>query len=224
MRMPPKGNPTPTINATAVNTISSAATTGTITTINVPGPGQTGTLSAQQPNTITSTWTSTNLSDIIDRADDMENAVQIDITEIDKDSTETATRMVRDMEGLYYDDEWLATHPRIKKRIDIELESLRSLIKLRKSNEQAHDAILNGISSNNTNASLYRSLAEIQRTSLAVTKQINETVHELEDILQQYQMATDAPVMQEMQQEEDDISMHRGSKSFIKEQIKKSDE
>lgn len=223
--MPPKGNPTPTINATAVNTISSAATTGTITTINAPGPGQTGTLSAQQPNnTITSTWTSTNISDIIDMADDMENAVQIDITEIDKDSTETATRMVRDMEGLYYDDEWLATHPRIKKRIDIELESLRSLIKLRKSNEQAHDAILNGISSNNTNASLYRSLAEIQRTSLAVTKQINETVHELEDILQQYQMATDAPVMQEMQQEEDDISMHRGSKSFIKEQIKKSDE
>lgn len=181
-------------------------------------------ISVSQPNpwsnTITTSATSFDIDDM-----NLENAVQIDIPEIDKDSTETAERMVHDMEGLYYDEEWIQSHPRIKKRIDIELESLRSLIKLRKANEQAHDAILNGISNNNDNASLYRALGEIQRTSLSITKQINDTVIGLDEILKQYQL-DDMPEVQTRAggDEEEDLSMHRGSKSFIKEQIKKSED
>ena len=176
-------------------------------------------------NTLTATPYITT-TDIIADDMDLENAVTIDILEIDKDSTETAERIMRDMEGMYFNDEWLASHPRIKKRIDIELESLRSLIKLRKANEQAHDAILNGISAENSNASLYRALGEIQRTSLSITKQIDETVTKLEDMLQQYQMATEDGPMQinEDEEETEDTSpTHRGSKSFIKEQIKRSE-
>lgn len=181
-------------------------------------------ISASQPNPWSNTiTTSASTFDIDDM--NLENAVQIDIPEIDKDSTETAERMVHDMEGLYYDEEWIRNHPRIKKRIDIELESLRSLIKLRKANEQAHDAILNGISNNNDNASLYRALGEIQRTSLSITKQINDTVIGLDEILKQYQL-DDMPEIQTRSSgdEEEDLPMHRGSKSFIKEQIKKSED
>lgn len=211
-----------TIDLTAVNTelIDSTQLLQAIST-----SGNTLTTSAASTiNTINTGWTTTNIA--VDDMD-LENAVTIDIPELDKDSTETAERIVKDMEGLYYDDEWLESHPRIKKRIDIELESLRSLIKLRKANEQAHDAILNGISSENSNASLYRALGEIQRTSLSITKQIDETVTKLEDMLQQYQMAVeDGPV--QINEDEDDIEdtspTHRGSKSFIKEQIKRSED
>lgn len=176
-------------------------------------------------NTVGTITNNTTFPDLIDGMN-LENVVTIDIPELDKDSTETAEHIIKDMEGMYYDDEWLASHPRIKKRIDIELESLRSLIKLRKANEQAHDAILNGISAENSNASLYRALGEIQRTSLSITKQIDETVTKLEDMLQQYQMATeDGPIqINENEEEMEETSpTHRGSKSFIKEQIKRSE-
>ena len=211
-----------TIDLTAVNTGDSQLIDSSQLLQAISTSGNTLTTSAA--STINTGWTTTNIA-----VDDMalENAVTIDIPELDKDSTETAERIVKDMEGLYYDDEWLESHPRIKKRIDIELESLRSLIKLRKANEQAHDAILNGISSENSNASLYRALGEIQRTSLSITKQIDETVTKLEDMLQQYQMAVeDGPV--QINEDEDDIEdtspTHRGSKSFIKEQIKRSED
>lgn len=179
----------------------------------------------------TTTLSNSALTDLIDTGADMnlENAVIIDIPELDKDSTETAERIIKDMEGMYYDDEWLASHPRIKKRIDIELESLRSMIKLRKANEQAHDAILNGISSENSNASLYRALGEIQRTSLSITKQIDEAVSKLEGMLQQYQLDVDDnrvgfTLNKGEEENEDNSPTHRGSKSFIKEQIKRSEQ
>ena len=159
------------------------------------------------------------IDDIIDDLP-LETAVIIDVLEIDKDSTSTAERIIKDMEGLYYDDTWLATHSKIKKRIDIELESLRSMIKFRKANEQAHDALLNSISAENSNTSLYRALSEIQRTALSITKQIDESVTKLEDILQRYQERDDSVQINEV---EEISPTHRGSKSFIKEQIKRSE-
>ena len=169
-------------------------------------------------NTIT---TSASTFDVGDS--DTENNVQIDIPDLDKTSNEEAARIIRDMTDLYHDEKWIGEHPRIKKRIDIELETLRGLIKMRRADEQAHDALLNGISSNNTNASLYRSLAEIQKSSLAVTRQINETVNTLDNILKQYQLDI-SHQEDNAETEEEDMTMHRGSKSFIKEQIKKSED
>ena len=153
---------------------------------------------------------------------DLEQAVQIDIPELDRMSNKDANTIVSGIADLYYNPEWIKAHPQVKRRIDIELETLRGLIKMRRADEQAQDAILNGISSNNTNASLYRSLAEIQRASLAVTKQIDDTIEILDRILKGYQLEIPFGAKNEETDEPDDTQppIHRGSKAFIEEQIK----
>jgi hypothetical protein len=159
---------------------------------------------------------------------ELESAVQIDICNIDKNAVADAEAYIKYITELYYDKTWIKKHPEVKRRLDIELENLRNLIKMRRSDEQAHDALLNGISSNNTNASLYRALAEIQRASLAVTKQIAETIEKLDNILKGYQLELpvgvdavddDSPPTQEENQQ-----MYRGSRAFIMQQIEKSEE
>ena len=153
----------------------------------------------------------------------LEDAIQIDITELDEFATKDAARIVSDIIELYYNEEWIKKHPQIKRRLDIELETLRGLLKMRIADEKAHDALLNGISSSNTNASLYRALAEIQKTSLAITKQINDTVTALDNILKGYQMELpfDSPDEESPQQETDGLT--RGSKAFIEGQIKRQE-
>lgn len=180
-------------------------------------------ITVSQPNPRTNSITAPSATSFDLSDPNTENNVQIDIPDLDKTSNEEAARIIRDMTDLYHDEKWIGEHPRIKKRIDIELETLRGLIKMRRADEQAHDALLNGISSNNTNASLYRSLAEIQKSSLAVTRQINETVSTLDNILKQYQLDI-SHQESSAEAEEEDMVMHRGSKSFIKEQIKKSED
>lgn len=155
---------------------------------------------------------------------ELENAVQIDIDELDEIASKDAGKIVQGVTELYYDKDWMSKHPQVRHRIEIELETLRGLIKMRKADEKAHDALLNGISSNNTNASLYRALGEIQRTSLAVTKQINETVQALNNLIKGYQLELQFTKDDPDEQPQDENTIYRGSKSFIADQIKKSDE
>lgn len=162
-----------------------------------------------------------DIDSLIDNVD-LEQAVQIDVVELDKMASSDASNIVAGIAELYYNTDWIKEHPQVKRRIDVELETLRGLIKMRRADEQAQDAILNGISSNNTNASLYRSLAEIQRASLAVTKQISDTITILDNILKGYQLEIPFNAKSETEKEEENESapIHRGSKSFIEEQLR----
>ena len=104
----------------------------------------------------------------------------------------------------------MSAHPMAKKRIDTELESLRVLIKMRKADEQAHDSIITAIASNSNNASLYRALTDIQKTILAITSKISETIIGINNILKGFQLEInfDKPA-------EPESDSTRGSKDFI---------
>lgn len=148
--------------------------------------------------------------------------IEIDIDGIDNDAKKDAELLVETISRLYCDEEFMKSHPAFKKRVDTELESLRVLIKMRKTDEVAHDFLINAIKGNSGNASLYKSLAEIQKTILSITTKMNETIAGLNNLVKGYQLEFnfDPEPNNESNDsaEPDEISYTtcRGSKEFIR--------
>lgn len=153
---------------------------------------------------------------------DSENLITIDISDIDDSSMKDARDMINNLSQFYYDEEFIKAHPNIKKRIDSELESMRVLIKMRKADERAHDAILQAISTNNNNASLYRALTEIQKTIISITTKMGEIVAGLNNMMKGFQleMTFDKNTEEEIEASQ---NTHRGSKDFIKSMLKEAE-
>lgn len=161
-----------------------------------------------------------DLKDIIDA----EEIINIDIDGIGDDSMISARAMVENLSKFYYDEEFMKENPSLKKRIDSELESLRILIKMRKSDEVTHDILLGAIAKNSSNASLYRSLTETQKTILSITTKINEIVNALNNMLKNYQLEIqwkeEAPNENDSVEDENTYSNEidrpiKGTKAFI---------
>ena len=159
--------------------------------------------------------------------------VNIPIEDISKNANDKAQSLVEDLTEFYYDPEFLKNNPNFKKRVDNDLESLRMLLKMREADEVTHDVIIKAIAANSSNASLYRSLTQIQTTILQITTKIETIVNNLTTMIKSYQLELNFKMEQEQlknEPEEDeptsveDInSAYRGSKSFI-EQMNKIEE
>lgn len=166
-----------------------------------------------------------NLEGIVDA----EEIINIDIDGIDDKSIEDAKAMVENLSKFYYDEEFMKANPSLKKRIDSELESLRILIKMRKSDEKTHDVLLRAIAKNSSNASLYRALTEIQKATLSITKQINDIVNRLNELLKNFQLEIQwkdetMESKDDNKEEVEDIrDIHKGTKAFI-EQMNQDEE
>lgn len=152
------------------------------------------------------------LNDVIDA----EPILDINMDEIGAEAVEDATALVSNLSKFYYNEEFMANNPTFKKRVDSELESLRVLIKMRKSDEIAHDNLMKAIANNSSNASLYRSLAEIQKTILSITSKMGDIITGLNNMMKNYQLELN---FSEQETADPDISLsndtHRGSKDFI---------
>ena len=151
-----------------------------------------------------------------------EDIAPIDINAINMDSEKEAHDMIKIVTDLYQDATFKERHPQAQRRIEMELETLRGLIKMRKADEEAHDALIQAIAANKSNASLYRSMAEIQKTSIAITNKIHDTIDRLNTICKGFQL--ELSFEQNVEGDEPEQSKpqaHRGSKSFIEEMISK---
>lgn len=146
-----------------------------------------------------------------------EDLCPIDIDAINADSENEAQNMIRIVTDLYQDEKFKERHPQAQRRIEMELETLRGLIKMRKADEEAHDALLRAISENKSNASLYRSMAEIQKTSIALSNKIHDTIDRLNNICKAFQLELpfEEGLDEPDQPKEKGPEAHRGSKSFI---------
>ena len=151
---------------------------------------------------------------------DGEQIIDFDIDGIDKSSADDAASLVQNLSKLYYNEEFMSANPTFKKRVDADLESLRILIKMRKADEVAHDNLLKAIAGNSSNASLYRSLTEMQKTIISITTKMGEIVTGLNNLMKGFQLEIN---FQEHDTDEDDLmdsrdvskDTHRGSKEFI---------
>ena len=147
--------------------------------------------------------------------------IEIDLDGIDNESRNAATELVENISKLYCNEDFIKQHPSFKKRIDNELESLRVLIKMRKTDELAHDFILKAIQGNSGNASLYKSLTEVQKTILSITTKMSEVIAGLNTILKGYQLELDFEKEEEQSEDVDEApsknpSLSRGGKEFIR--------
>ena len=134
--------------------------------------------------------------------------------------------MVKNLSNIYYNDEFMSQHPKLKTRIDIELENLRILIKMRKTDETLHDIATKAIAGNSSNASLYTSVTRIQDNLLDIQKQMDQTILNLNNLLRGYQTEINFEENsgdngdQQNQTNNTPEGLSRGSKGFIQQMIK----
>ena len=159
--------------------------------------------------------------DIFEKDDLIDDIISIDLDDINIKAIEDAKSVVENLSKFYYDESFIKNNPNIKKRIDSELESLRVLIKMRKADEEVHDALVKAIAGNSSNASLYSSLSKIQNTMLSITTKINDIVVGLNNLLKGFQLELpfDQDDDEETETTQTSKTTHRGSKEFIKQMI-----
>jgi hypothetical protein len=147
----------------------------------------------------------------------------INVSEIEEQANNASFAMCKNLREVYFDEEFMKNNPRLKERLDVELESLRVLIKMRKSDEIAHDLCLRSIGMNTNNASLYKALAGIQSSMLSIQRQMDMTVKNINTLLKNIQLElnfdANPPAQEEQQEIKNDPNTTRGSKRFI-EQMK----
>ena len=144
----------------------------------------------------------------------------INITEIEEQAKSASFALCRNLREVYFDEEFMKNNPRFKERLDVELESLRVLVKMRKSDEIAHDLCLRSIGMNTNNASLYKALSGIQSSMLSIQRQMDDTVKNINNLLKNVQLELNFDNNQQnntqVQQEIPlDSNTTRGSKKFI---------
>ena len=159
--------------------------------------------------------------DIEDLFVDPEGIVEdINIIEIEEEAKNASFALCRNLREVYFDEEFMKNNPRFKERLDVELESLRVLVKMRKSDEIAHDLCLRSIGMNTNNASLYKALSGIQSSMLSIQRQMDDTVKNINNLLKNVQLELNFDNNQQnntqSQQEIPlDSNTTRGSKKFI---------
>lgn len=158
--------------------------------------------------------------------------VSIPIEDIGSEAEGKAKSLIEDLAKFYYDDEFLKANPNFRKRVDNDMESLRMLLKMRAADEVTHDILIKAIAANSSNASLYRSLTNVQTTILQITTKIEGIVNNLTSMIKGYQLELNFKYENELANNdeldepatvEDSPTTHRGSKAFI-EQMQKIEE
>ena len=142
---------------------------------------------------------------------DPENIEYIPIDEFTEQAKKSAVDMIADLSNIYYNEEFMQRHPKFKARVDMEIDSLRVLIKMRK-----------------TNASMYASLTKVQSTLLDIQKQMDLTIKNINLLLKGFQTEIDFETNNKTEEiqtsiEETDKSVYRGTKDFISDMLKKEE-
>lgn len=148
--------------------------------------------------------------------------IDIDLDCINESAKEDAISLIDNLSKWYYDEDFMQKNPNFKKRVDSDLESLRILFKMRKADEEAHDILVKAIAGNSSNASLYRSLSDMQKTVISITAKINDIVDGLNNMMKGYQLELNFDSQENQQNPNEDtedvssnLMTHRGSKDFI---------
>lgn len=141
--------------------------------------------------------------------------VEIPIEEIEDTAHKLAISLVDNLSVFYYNETFLKENPLFKKQVDKDIDSLRILLKMRKSDEVTHDILVRSIGQNPGNASLYRSLSEVQKTMLSIQTKIDDTIKSLNTFMKGYQMEINFNTPKEEENGDEIKTTTKGSKNFI---------
>ena len=143
---------------------------------------------------------------------------EIDVQAIEQVAKDESFSMCKNLREIYFDEEFMTKNPKLKERLDVELESLRVLIKMRKSDEIVHDLCLRSIGMNANNGSLYKALSGIQKSMLNIQIQMDTTVRNINNLLKNVQLEFNFENENPEQAQAEvplDKNTTRGSKKFI---------
>lgn len=151
--------------------------------------------------------------------------VDIDLESINESAKTDAVSLIDNLSKLYYDEDFMKRNPTFKKRVDTDLESLRILFKMRKTDEETHDILIKAIAGNSGNASLYKSLTELQKTIISITTKICDIIDGLNNLMKGYQIelmnnSEDDGIKEDPDEDFDPTSTCRGTKFFIEQMNK----
>lgn len=152
------------------------------------------------------------------------DVIDIPLDTIADEAESMAISLVDNLSTFYYNETFMKEHPNFKKHIETDIDSLRMLLKMRKSDEVTHDILVRSIGQNPGNASLYRSLSDVQRTMLNIQTKIDDTIKSLNTFMKGYQMEINfnQTQLEDNQDEQECINLtSKGTKSFI-EQLKQN--
>lgn len=152
-----------------------------------------------------------------------EEAVYIDMDEISQQAENDSKFMLKDLSKVYGNEQFMAEHPEYKKRLDLELESIRVLLKMRRSSERAHDILVKQIGAKPGNASMYKALKDLQKSLLDIQTKLDETVRTVNNLLKNYQLELPFDKEENLEDGETESSgdhgasglRYRGSRQFI---------
>lgn len=151
--------------------------------------------------------------------DGMEDVYTIDLDNIDIDAGIMATGKINNLLRLYNDKDFIENNPEFKKRVDNEIDTLRRLIKMAKTNEVIHDNLAKAISHNPNNASLYMALARLQSNIMSIQTQISQTMNEFTKLCKSYQTEMNFETKHTSEESigttNDGGTVTRGRKAFI---------
>jgi len=143
----------------------------------------------------------------------------IDTDLIANESNVMASTMISTVLRLYNNKEFVDEHPDFRKRIDTEIESLKRTYKMIKTNEVVHDHLVQSITKNPDNASLYMALTKLQEKIIQLDGDIKKIIDGLNKICSNFQMelnfeATRKDSENETSRDETGIAT-RGNKQFV---------
>lgn len=151
--------------------------------------------------------------------DGMEDVYTIDTDLINKESNIMATSLISSVLRLYNNKDFVDEHPDFKKRIDTEIESLKRMYKMIKTDEIVHDHLVQAISKNPGNASLYMSMTKLQEKISSLDGDIKRILDGLNKICANYQMELNFEQTRKAAEDESSYDetgvVTRGNKAFI---------
>lgn len=109
--------------------------------------------------------------------------ITIDIDSISEESEVESQLML----GNILDSAYINSNPTLKRRMTIEVENLRQLLKMRKTAEDTHDALINQISANNANTALYKALEGVQKNLMSLITKTNEVINTINQLYTAHQ-------------------------------------
>ncbi len=159
-------------------------------------------------------------NDIGEQLFDIPN-INIDIDHISEESKIESQLML----GNILDSTYINSNPTLKRRMTIEVENLRQLLKMRKTAEETHDALITQISANNVNTALYKALEGTQKNLMSLITKTNEVIATINQLYTAHQTKIEFDGESENEKggshEGDDTTkketgIYRGSKDFIR--------
>ena len=152
-------------------------------------------------------------------------SVYIDMDEIDRNARNDSMSMLKDLSKIYGNKKFMAEHPEYKNRLDLELESIRVLLKMRRSDEISHDILVKQIGLTPNVASMYSALQKLQTSMVNIENKLDEKIRIVNGLLKNYQMELPFDQQEEEnssegQSEQSAAGRYRGTKAFIVEMNK----